>query len=471
MRVERTCTGWLAAACCALASCKGGNGDSVSDATPTIDAPAVPEVDAPIGGAIDASEVGRVDLKVLSYTGDGAPNPQSFAIFMDETGAVVQNGVVDANGDAHASLPGGGAVTVLQIFIDHAAGDAHQETITTIKGVKPGDHLLVGSPKSPTYFGGSSDTMTADITLPAQTNVASLLTPCGSVHPHSPPDGTATLTFFDSCSTPTFDMLSLAQDTSSVVRYVWQSGVSHTPDGTVSVPDAWQPMAHSTTTLEHVPAGLQRVAAFEYVLVGRVPTEMDRQAVELPPAGTNAVSLQYPPNTTDGTVLSVQTVQGIAVLERMAMITHASPASLTIDFARLPVTKVTGRPTQTATGAIWTQASNGAPDARFVDWSAHWADPSGVNHNVSWRVMEDPQGPAGTSLPPLPADYAIDDPAKADDPSMEPNPLHLTGASVTYVDYDNLAGYDAARPYGMSLTRVDAAIIGVDYLAHASFSP
>src|SRR6185437_14110994 len=144
LRMARTGRVFIAAVACAACHSPTHSG---SDDGPPADA---------VGGALpdtsrDASppdaDPARVFVHVAARASDGTPDPTAIVIFMDATGADLHDGTVDANGDASWDLPNGGVVTVVQAT---TSGVTRDEVITTIHGVKPGDHLTAGPAVNPT---------------------------------------------------------------------------------------------------------------------------------------------------------------------------------------------------------------------------------------------------------------------------------------------------------------------------------
>jgi hypothetical protein len=93
-----------------LAACHGTSDQLQADAPLAIDGASADATDASVG------PVGPVMIKVLTWTGDGAPDPTAVVFFYDAAGNVVQTTMVDAQG--RAAGPAGGDVTVLQAHTD-----------------------------------------------------------------------------------------------------------------------------------------------------------------------------------------------------------------------------------------------------------------------------------------------------------------------------------------------------------------
>jgi hypothetical protein len=433
------------------AACGGGGGDDP-------DAPAGDPADAAVDAAPDAAdEADRVDVTVRARTAEAGPDTTAIAIFADSTGTVVQHGAVDADGNAHAYLPGGGSVTVLQVV---AQNDDRAAELTTFRGVEPGDHLHAGGSPAGPVQAGEETYMTAAVTPPANPggNVPVLLTPCGGGGPNGTP-GQFSLTFLDRCVTPTFDLLALADDASLQRYFVWQPGVAYESGGAFTVDSDWAPVATTELEMRNVEANLSRVFAKLWTIVGGRPIEMDRRGVEVPEPGTQSVSLIYPPGAGDAIVIEANEVRGLQIIDSHVRVVPTGTPIGAIDFAALPVPKVTFGPSQTRERVTWTQTGAGEPDARIVFWTGHRDE----LHRIAWVFIEDPSTPALTELPELPAEYDDYDPALGT--------ILLDGAAVVYVDYDHLDGYDAAREHGQMLAYPELSFLDVAHEAHATRAP
>jgi hypothetical protein len=419
-------------------------------------------IDAPPDGPPpDAADPTHVWVHVISPAGDGFPDPTAIAIFMDPSGTVVQDGLVDSNGDASTLMPGGGTVTVLQVSVD-SANSTRREQITTFRGVKGGDSLHVGR-KDPTVLSGHPDTMTATMPLDAYAGV--LIDACGGAEQQSgPPNGTQTFTFYDSCRTSTFDILML-DNMGGTPEFVWQPGVTFSEHGDVMIADNFQLMSQNTTTVANIAANVTGGVRL-YTMIGTWPLQMGLKSITPQSSpSTQVMAMPYAPGAGSGTLVYVEEVTGIEPLQQFAMLTTGSASNLSVDVSQLPVPTVAARATQTTSGASWTQTDAGAPDARYVTWIAQWTDSAAsMNHVVDWAFVEDPSGPTTSALVPLPDAYAADDPTKA-------SGVTLGGANVWYVDYDNLSGYDDARRFGPALTDVATRFLTVDHRVHESVSP
>ena len=370
----------------------------------------------------------KVSVQVFA---GGVPDTTADAIFTDAAGNVVLDTPVDAFGEAAAALPTGGELTVIQ----HAAGN--YEYLTTYRDVVTGDHVVVGG-TSP--HAGASDAMHATFAPPAGSTTAALITACGGGGwaKSSQPVG-ADLTFFDGCRTPTFDMLSIASPSR---EFVWQTGLTHVPNGNVAIPDAWAPMGSASIALQNLPATGPALSLSWFLQVGAGGTQLLlTQAI---PAGSDQiVSLAYPPGAGDGAVVTTNAVTYGLTGESRQVAVSGAPSAVALDFASLPV-PLASAVAQDPDGVSWTETAGGA-DIRTVVWRGVMSN----GHRTTWTIYEPYDGTASSSLPGLPAAHAADDPTQL--------ATTLDGASVSYVDYDVLAGFAVTGPTH-------------DYRMHAAFA-
>ena len=453
-----------AVVCVVCVSCKSSShatvdsrsGDAPSTDSASVDVPPGPDAPPP-----DAPDPSRVWVHVTDTTGDGGPDASAVVVFMDSSGAVVQDGTVDASGDASVELPGGGSVTVLQVSIDPGTG-AHQDRLMTFRGVKPGDFLHAGPARAVNTFSGPSYSMTAH--LPLDAYQAQLYFECGNGTTIGPPNGLQTLTFYDSCRTSSFDVL-MMENMSGVAEFVWQPGLTFADHGDVTIADNFALMAKTSSPITNVPPGLSNVGVWLYTNVGALRVGMDQQSVQLPSGGDQTIALRYPPGAGTSTLLYAAEFSALSSTQSFARVTTGSPATIGLDLASLPLPTISTRAMQTPSTVTWTQSDAGAPDARYVTWLGSWTD-AGTNtkHTAVWGIVEDPSGTTSSSLVPLPPAYAADDPSHASNPT-------LLGATVAYVDYDNLGGYDQARPFGFILLDPSTSLPTVSHTAHVSGSP
>lgn len=430
-----------------VAGCHGGSSGNLQSDGPIADAPEPVAPDA----STDAM-LGTVSVTVYTWIGDGAIDPTAVAIFYDGAGNVLQDGTVDAQGVAYGDVPDGGSVTVLQAHTDPMDLTQRFDRFSTIRGLKTGDHLIIGVLSNPTFKSGATDTMTANYTALDPASGPSFLLACAdadSTNAGAP----YTFTFYATCETPTFDLLTLDSG-NGMTEYEWQPGLTRTPNGSITVPNTWTPLSHTANALTNTAGNYALGVSLSHV-VGGVPFLIDQAYLPAPTVGENDVSFRYAPVPTPMRFTALLN-EGPAALERQVVVTTGSPATTTMDLAALPL-PVPTHVTQTATGVTWMQVDQGTPDARFVTWSAMWSDANHVVHSAVWEILEPAVGTT-SSLTSVPTMYANEDPTGA----------QLRGGSVFYVDYDNLAGYDAARPKGFSLEDVESSELDVDHVARST---
>jgi hypothetical protein len=444
----------LRVAVLAIASAAGCGGtdppiDPVVDAPPTDDA-------APDDAAVDGA-IGLVTITVLSELGDGVPDPDAIAIFDDPTGANIQHGLVDSSGVASAIVPEGSSVTVLRVRVSGPYRDA---SLVTFRGVEPGDHLYLGKPLDPTRELGTETYMTATYSPPPGTSFGQLFKACGGGAPNGT-QGELGVSFRDYCNGSTFDLLAYVF-AGTTRHFVWQTDVPYVDGGTFALATNWAPMQDAALTVLNVPdnPGFAWLTAARTTMIETRPIVLGMDQVELPGPGTHAMTLLHAPGAGNGTRLHVGVGGGLGS-EGIVRYTDDSPATHTVDFDTLPVPRMTSD-MQTQSGASWVQTGSGG-DVRIVIWTATMTT---ADHRVFWETVEDPTLPAMTTLPILPAAYAQDDPS-----TVHPLVIGLTGVSAAYLEYDNVDGYDAARPLGPRLRDIEAMFLGMPHEVHASFSP
>jgi hypothetical protein len=412
-----------------LAACGGGGV-----------APDASVADAAFDGAVDASEATRVWLTARTWDGAAAPDPTAVAIFRDPMEGVIVDTVVDSDGRASALMPDGGSVTVVQSWPDPTTFYRRLTRITTIRAVAPGDTLVAGNSRPVPTRSGDIEVMYASYTSINDAAGPYMFTACAEPGLGNP----RSLVFYASCKTPTFDLLTIADDaTTNVRKYVFLDDVAFEKDQTVIIPDTWQPLPHSAVTLANVPANRTAAGVRVFGQFDGVTLEVDSRFLQHPPAGSHAIEPWYPPMATPVLFVAAN-AQGIRLSETYALLT-STPATVTIDWATLPLPAVTNV-RQLAAEVKWTQADPGTGDARVIVWTAQWLDGNGITHHAAWEVLEPADGPSTTTLSPLPAAHAWLDPLAAS--------VQLQGGGVTYFDYEVLDGYAAVKARGTELTFV-----------------
>jgi hypothetical protein len=384
---------------------------------------------------------------------------------MDPTGAVVCDVMTDVQGDASCALPDGGTVTVLQAETQLLDGIPHErfEHLETYRGVQPTDVLLAGPAKDPTVLAGVTATMTADMQL--DEHEASTFFECGG--------GTALgmvggpqqqLSFYDSCKTPTFDLLTILQ-VETAREFAWQTGIPLVDGGTVQISDDLHVMGTLSATIANIPANVGIVGGTLTVMIGSFPLELGLESVQSPPPGAMTMPLAYPPGVGASTIVTIGAQLDGAPNNQWIAVSTATPTTFAFDIDEMPLPSLSTIATESTTGVTWSETGAGNPDARYVFWSANWPDATGLPHQATWVIVEPPTPATSSTLPPLPDAHAADDPTRVDPMKIV---LPVFGGAVIYLDYDNLAGYDDARVLGATLHDLTGTMTTVDHRAHAS---
>jgi len=432
----------------ALAACHGnssnlGGDGGTADTTANADA-------APV--------MGFVTITARTQLGDGAADPTAIVIFTNPAGAVLSTATVDETGTTSATVPAGSDVTVLQVSTDPNNLARKTEHLTTIRGVQPGDQLVTGKPKDPNYKAGATDNMTATWTPLQSSAEPSILIACAEGGPNGTSTGPLNLTFHASCTTPTFDLLMLQGNTSGVGMYVWVTGQAHSAGGTFAIPNTWAPMQQtSTPIMDSSGTHLASSVKLSHVIDGAA---MQIEQVAPPPAAT-AIALYYAPIAAPTAIEAMQSGGPYGTMHRWVTVTTGSPAGTPVDLSALPIPDVT-HVAQDLTAVSWNQSGPGSPVARVVIWTGSWTDANAIQHSAQWEILEPATG-SSTHLFALPSMYAGDDPAASN--------AQVTGSAVTYVAYDSVTTYDAARAAGLVIGDVESFALGTDHVGHSTVTP
>jgi hypothetical protein len=454
---------WFIAAVTGLSAACGEVKDNgqLADAPPaTIDAAPV-SIDAP-PATIDALPAAPVKVTVLTTAGDGVPDLTAKVLFQDSAGAVVQDGAVDANGQAQAMLPTGGSVAVIRITTDTPV--ALNAAVTVMAGVKPGDDLTFGIKAPPTILTqGGATTMTANFPTDQAAGGAAFYTNCGaSTGAADPIKGVATLTFRDSCHGATFDLVGIATGgTLPLPQYLKLTNINYQGGGTFTIPSSFADMPNFGVLLQHVPDMLSSVRVTRSSMIGNVAVAPQNVFTSTPTAGDLMVSVPYPPAFGTRSELSIALSRSDAAsFQVFGVHTDTLTTSATVDLGAYALPWITDlKPSPT--GATWTTVVAGdKPDGMLTAWSGSWTDATSRAVSVSWRVIQ-PAEAAGITLPKLPAAYAQVDPQQQT-VTVTPGAMF-----VVYGDYDQVAGYDDLRrmaetylPLSLSATSDQPSALG-----------
>jgi hypothetical protein len=433
---------WFIAAVAGVGSACGEVKDNgqLADAPPAqIDAPATP-IDAPPVSDIDAMPPAPVKVTVLTFAGDGAPDPSAKVLFQDAAGAVVQDGAVDAAGHAQAMLPTGGTVTTIRTTTDSAT--ELSATVTVMTGVKPGDDLTFGIKPPPTILNqGGATTMTANFMPVSAAGAATFYNNCGASSGAADPiKGVATLTFRDSCHGATFDLLGIATGGNlPVPQFVKLTNINYQGGAAFTIPTAFGDMSDFAVNLQNLPDKLASVRVTRSSMIGNVAVAPQVIVTSTPSAGVLAVTVPYAPGFGTRSELALSMTRADATSFQMFDAhTDTLAASATLDVGALALPWISDLKA-TPTGATWTTVAEGAtPDGMLTQWGGSWTDATGRAVSVAWRVIQ-PAEASGMTLPTLPAAYAQVDPSQQT-VAVAPGILF-----VVYGDYDQVSGYDDLR--------------------------
>jgi hypothetical protein len=432
-----------------VAACGGGGGpDPLSSDASTPMADAAP--DAP-------DEATRVDVTVESLN-FGIIDP-TIVVFYDETGAIVSHGEVDADGRAHGYLPHGGSVTALRSALD----GQRVISISTVHHVEPGDQLTFDARIQDPTPTGAEDVMTATYTPPTGGDF-SIDRACGLTGTTTGQAGAPLLLhFFESCTTPTFDMLLMS--IAAPRQFLWMPDIPYVGGGNFNVPNSWQLFGTLDVTFANLPGTPTDLRVITSLLVGPKRAQQFDEGVQLSSAAPT-VSHPWPVGAGRGTAVLAY-LGPVLHLDTRMVVGDPAASTIAMDVTALPLPTFPDDelPTQTVGGATWNQSGTPAGDLREVVWHARAAGPNGVRNAFFVTVFDDPTTPATMSLLPLPDDYADRDPTK-----VLPVALELVGSAVHYVDYDILDGYPDARLHALRYSVVESSYFEGQLVAHATHS-
>lgn len=394
--------------------------------------------DGPPGGDDDAqpdATVMPVKVTVLSYLGDGLPNPSATVVFSDEAGNLISDEPLSADGSVTATVPEGSNVTSIQITTDNAS--TLTAALTTVTALKPGDDITIGVKKFPTVRAqGGQTTMTANFTPPAGAGEVDFYTECGTFFSTTSP---VTLTFRDSCHGANFDLLMVASGGTLVTPVSLKvTGIAHSDGGSFNItgtPIAAQTFTSNLTNLE---ANVSSITTTRSAIVNNTPFGGLSTTVSAPAAGSLAATAGLVQNVgTRNLVVESWGRTDATVQQRREVMTANLTSSTDIDLAAHRLPWLSGLASST-TGMSWTTVQGGAsPDGMTAQWSGRWTTGDKVNTTVAWRLAR-PVSPTGSSLIKLPAKYARFDPSAQ-------TGVTTSIAALFMVDYDALDGYDAYK--------------------------
>lgn len=398
-----------------------------------------------------------ITVTVLSATGDGAPDLSARVLFQGPDGAVVSDGLVDAQGHAQAVLPGGGVVSAIRIVADTPA--ELTASITSTLDVQPGDALTFGLLPSATVTGqGGQTTMTAAFAPVAGATSYTFYTPCGFTRATASP---ATLGFRDACHGARFDLLATTlAGTPATPMFFKVTEVSYQSGGSFSAPASFGAMNNFTVQVTNIPDAVSSMSVLRASLNENLPVASTSTVVPGDPADSVQVAVPYPQGFgTRSEITVLMSRPDAQAAQRHEVHTASLGAGATVALVRQQLPWLTGI-AATATGVKWSLVAPGdPPDGMLTSWSGTWSD-SGRPVSVSWLVTQ-PAELAGMSLPRLPPTYQAIDPGQQS-VAVTPGP-----ATLYMADYDILAGYDELRqmPETLLTTPIGAmgAFIGMPF--------
>lgn len=392
-----------------------------------------------------------VKVTVLTYAGDGLPEPVAWMIFHDTDGRLVSEGPVDAMGKLEAPLPSGGSVTEVRIVTDTAA--SLRAEITTITGVHPGDDLTFGFKARPTSVSqGGQTTMTASFTPAPGAADHHFYTTCGvtSAGTTSP----VTLSFRDSCHGPTFDLLVVASGGAlTIPQFIMLSNVEYQSGQSFTVPGGYSTMGSFQVTATNVPAEISSLAVTHSSIFEHTPVGSQTVPVGDPAAGTISVDVPFATGVGARSQIALTFSRPDAFgTQQHSLRTPTLTTGREVDLGRLQVPWLKALAV-TATALTWSTAVPGdLPDGVVSVWSGRWAI-DGRAVSVGWRIAH-PASATGLTLPRLSDMYA------AVDPQAQTVTVIPDSGSVSSVDYDVVTGYDEFRQQPDTLVTPSIDLLG-----------
>lgn len=390
----------------------------------------VPPGEAAPGG-VDAGEAtasASVKVTVLSFAGDGRPDPTAKVIFLDRAGALVHDGPVDEQGHIEALLPEGGTVLALRVLETPSQLDA---TVSSIAEVASGDELTFGYLAGPPRPAGGVTNMT--VTFPPRTGTATFYTPCGATR-GSAASGALALTFRDSCRTETFDLVGVIEE-SGMKTYAKLTGIRYENGASFAIPGPFVAMRRTDLFAANLPSFTGFIVGTRTPLLGDLPIAPEDFFIG---AQDTTGPAFYPTDlgTRRELVYEVK-LGGLDRAHHYAVRTSEPGVNDVLDFA------VVGLPLlanvdANLRGATWETAAPGiAPDGMLVRWRGTW-QAAGRSVTVHWHAIL-PAGENRVVLPTLPATYA------AFDPQQQSTAVTAEESLVILGEFDPLDGYAALK--------------------------
>lgn len=405
------------------------------------------EMDGGPDGPVQAKPV-KVRVTGMDPTGvygTGVVDANAIVIFSGADNTVLQQGKVNAQGEAEAIVPEGSTVQTLQVLTLDTG--TKRVFIMTFHDVKPGDVLNAGVPRSLPETYGSSTTMTGNFAVNQSYN-HSFYYECGSL-PSSGP--AVTMTFYERCHGASLDFLAIQTSvaTPTTMRYA-VTKTNYQPGGMFEFSTNWQPMANFVATMTNLPDDITTLTfSRSTFLRAGVASPVAPQSVGLgdPPAGAAAASIPYAPGA--GTRAAVTAslskgARGTFANQQYEVQTADIGNSETIDYNELSVPWVSPMTYSAAERKLsWTETASGSgtPDVRVAAFAFRFVRDN-TTYNVTSYDISRPSSTTSVVATALPAAYA------EFDPTQQTTTNFLAGI-LAIVDQSNLNGYDDARQLGI----------------------
>ncbi|MGN6103630.1 MAG: hypothetical protein ACTHU0_00765 [Kofleriaceae bacterium] len=413
---------------------------------------ALPDAPPPPDAPPDAPPA-PVKVTVVSEDGDGLPAQGARVLFQAPDGAVVFDGVVDANGQVEQPFPTGGSITAIRVIEDTSTYRA--AIITTLRGAKPGDDATIGVAKTPTVNNqGGATSMTANFSTYPGASYYQVYTECGTAFTSTSP---ARLNFRDSCHGSTFDLLLVASGgTLTTPQFIRLNGVVHQSGGTFTIPSSYSPMSNFTVNARNVPTEIDSMSVMRASVLNQTPV-VYQYANATVGSGTITTQVPYPASfgSRSDIEISMYRSDSPATYRHEARTADLS-STFDADISKMELPWL-GSVEFTNSGMRWTQlTTGGSPDGSLLVWGGRWYIGE-KSMNLVWRVVQDPSTTTtGVELPRLPAAYAEFDPAQQSVPVSVNREL----SGFVLVDYDNLDNYDDFRQAAETLSGWEIGRVG-----------
>lgn len=396
----------------------------VKDNNGLADAPVAPDdsgADAP-GPAANA-----VRITALTLVGDGLPATTSTVVLVDASGIVVYDGPVDAQGVVEHEFAGGTA-HVIQIA---DGGRTRVGFVQTVRGVKPGDDIVVGRKKLPTARTGEATSMT--MTYDASSAIEpKFWTPCGAVAGTGTP---RSLSLAADCHGPTFPVLATGASAASGQRLYATQTFSHVAGATVVFNAGFTAMPSFTVNVNNIPTEVDEISTTRSSMFDNLAVGTEKTTFAGDPVSAVTMFVPYVPLGSRSEI-GVEIKRPDASSRQTTEIhTEGLATSATISLAGTQLPWFTSQ-RMTATGMTFQPVLDGAkPDGVAGLWYVTFVS-GGKTTALVWQVYQE-ELTSPIDFPVLPAAYAAIDPrAQA---------LTKLASRVIAFDYENVAGWDEFR--------------------------